>query len=137
MTVIDLARVVAQHPKIAYTERSRAAVMHARHDGVHLTADGIAYAPFPLVSRVALALNFELLCMPVAIAHDRRIVEFFDDVVTGRPNVEIQTPIDMVGVDVTGASILCPCETEAWADRPIRVQAPLRDVPIPAGPASR
>ena len=114
MTVIDLARMVAQHPKIAYTERSRAAVMHARHDGVHLATDGIAYAPFPLVSRVALALNFELLRMPVAIANNRRIVEFLDDIVSRRANVEIQTPIDVVRVEVAGASILRSRETEAW-----------------------
>ena len=50
-----------------------------------------------------------------------------------RANVEIQTPIDVVRVEVAGASILRSRETEAWTDRPIRVQAPLRDVPIPAG----
>jgi len=92
----------------------------------------VFFTPFPLVSRIALALNFELLRMPVAVTHDGRIVEFLYDVVTRRSNIEVQTPIDVVRMDVAGASILCPCEPKPWADRPVRVQPPLRDVPIPA-----
>src|SRR5262245_24678580 len=67
LTVIDLTWVVAQHPKVAHTIGSRDAVVRARPDCVRFATNGIADAPLPLVSRIALSLDFELLRMPIAV----------------------------------------------------------------------
>src|SRR5215213_1813821 len=123
--------MVVEHPEVAHPIRRCRTIMSARYEGIGLTADRIPHPPAPLMSGVPRPPDLKLFGVPVAVADDWRIVELFDDVVAWRANVEVQTPVDVVRMDVAGAAVLGPGEPEARANRPVSVQPPLGNVAIP------
>lgn len=82
--------------------------------------------------------------MPVGVPHDDRVVELLDDVVSRRANVEIETPVNVVGMKVAGAEVFgaviddCSCrrgtEQEAGRDdNAVRSERRFRILPIALG----
>src|SRR5206468_127453 len=89
-------------------------------------------APAPLVSGVTHPFGFVLHRRPLVRAQDRGIVELLDEV-HGRVDVEVEAPVGVVVVDVADAGRLGGREAEARPNLPVRVEAPLADIAVPAG----
>ena len=67
------------------------------------------------------------------VADQRRVVELADAIVAGGANVEVESPVDMMVVDVAHARALDRGKREPRADGAVGMQPPLADVAVPAG----
>ena len=104
------------------------AVVRSRDDVVGLAAERVAHVPATFVGGAAQLADLELLGVPVVVADARWVVELLDDVVPRRANVEVESPVNVVRVQVAGAAVLRAGKAEARPDRAVRVQPPLADL---------
>jgi len=94
--VIDLGSVVAKDPDIAARERRIGfrrghAVARAGNDVVCLAGRLVLDPPPALSTRIARRADLEILVVPIRGADENRIVEFANDVVVRRADVEIES----------------------------------------------
>ncbi len=71
--------------------------------------------------------------MPLVGTDEWRIVELAHAIVAGGANIKVESPVDMMVVDIAHTRALNRGEREPWADCAVGVQPPLTDVAVPTG----
>src|SRR5215475_12239332 len=102
-------------------------------DVVGLASRLVLHPPPALMRRIARTTDLVVLVVPFGVADQRWVVELADQIVAGGSYIEVESPIDVMVMNVADARATHCGKAEAWAYGTVGVQLPEAYVAIPSG----